>query len=66
MKGRNYFALSFLLAHKEAYFMLLEAILDRIIDDADRRILRELQRDSSRPVMQIAEAVGLSHASGLG
>ena len=33
-----------------------------LLDDADRRILRELQRDCSRTVTQIAEAVGLSHA----
>ena len=59
---RNCFAMFFVLAHKKAYFMLSEAVLDRIIDDPDRRILRELQRDSSRTVMQIAEAVGLSHA----
>jgi Lrp/AsnC family transcriptional regulator len=32
------------------------------LDLTDRRILRELQRDSSRPIAQIAEAVGLSHA----
>jgi Lrp/AsnC family transcriptional regulator len=32
------------------------------LDEADRRILRELQRDSSRPLTQVAEAVGLSHA----
>lgn len=36
--------------------------MDRMLDEADRRILRELQRDSSRPVTEIAEAVGLSHA----
>ena len=36
--------------------------MERILDDADRRILRELQRDSSRPVTAIAEAVGMSHA----
>lgn len=36
--------------------------MDRILDDADRRILRELQRDSSQTVTQIADAVGLSHA----
>ena len=36
--------------------------MDRILDEADRRILRELQRDSSRTVTEIAEAVGLSHA----
>lgn len=36
--------------------------LDKILDDADRRILRELQRDSSRPVTEVADAVGLSHA----
>ena len=36
--------------------------MEKVLDQADRRILRELQRDSSRPVAQIAEAVGLSHA----
>jgi len=36
--------------------------VQKVIDDADCRILRELQRDSSRTVTQIAEAVGLSHA----
>jgi len=36
--------------------------LNRIIDEADRRILRELQSDSSRTVTEIANAVGLSHA----
>lgn len=36
--------------------------MEKIIDKADRRILRELQRDSSRSVTQLAEAVGLSHA----
>jgi len=36
--------------------------LDKILDGADRRILRELQRDSSRPVTEVADAVGLSHA----
>jgi len=36
--------------------------MQKMIDGADRRILRELQRDSSRTVTQIAEAVGLSHA----
>lgn len=36
--------------------------VDKILDDADRRILRELQQDSSRTVTEIAEAVGLSHA----
>jgi Lrp/AsnC family transcriptional regulator len=36
--------------------------LDKILDDADRRILRELQRDSSRTVTEVADAVGLSHA----
>jgi len=34
----------------------------KIIDQTDRRILRELQRDSSRTVTEIADAVGLSHA----
>jgi Lrp/AsnC family transcriptional regulator len=32
------------------------------LDDADCRILRALQVDSSRPVSQLAEQVGLSHA----
>lgn len=32
------------------------------LDPFDRRILREIQRDSSRPVTQLAEAVGLSQA----
>ena len=36
--------------------------MDKILDGADRRILRELQRDSSRPVTEVADAVGLSHA----
>ena len=36
--------------------------MEKILDDADRRILRELQKDSSRTVTQIAEAIGLSHA----
>jgi Lrp/AsnC family transcriptional regulator len=36
--------------------------MDKVLDDADRRILRELQRDSARPVTEIADSVGLSHA----
>ena len=32
------------------------------LDEFDYKILRELQRDASRPVTQLAEAVGLSHA----
>jgi Lrp/AsnC family transcriptional regulator len=36
--------------------------MERSLDDTDRRILRELQRDSSRPMTEIAEAAGLSHA----
>ena len=36
--------------------------MDVSLDDADRRILRELQRDSSRPVTELSQAVGLSHA----
>jgi Lrp/AsnC family transcriptional regulator len=36
--------------------------MERDLDEADRRILRELQRDSSRSVVQVSEAVGLSHA----
>jgi Lrp/AsnC family transcriptional regulator len=36
--------------------------ISEILDEADLRILREVQRDSSRPVTQLAESVGLSHA----
>lgn len=36
--------------------------MEKMLNDGDRRILRELQRDSSRTVTEIAEAVGLSHA----
>jgi Lrp/AsnC family transcriptional regulator len=36
--------------------------MKKSLDDIDRRILRELQQDSSRTVAQIAERVGLSHA----
>ena len=36
--------------------------MNRFLDNPDRRILRELQRDSSRTVTEIADAVGLSHA----
>jgi Lrp/AsnC family transcriptional regulator len=36
--------------------------MEQDIDQYDRRILREIQRDSSRPVTQLAEAVGLSQA----
>lgn len=36
--------------------------MKKYFDDVDRRILRELQRDCSRSVSEIAEAVGLSHA----
>jgi Lrp/AsnC family transcriptional regulator len=36
--------------------------MSKLLDDSDRRILRELQRDSSRTVTDIAEAVGLSQA----
>jgi Lrp/AsnC family transcriptional regulator len=36
--------------------------MSQILDDFDRKILRELQKDSSRPVTQIAVAVGLSQA----
>jgi Lrp/AsnC family transcriptional regulator len=41
---------------------VLGAFMTKILDDVDRRILRQLQRDSSRTVAQIAESVGLSHA----
>ena len=36
--------------------------MEKILDEADRRILRELQRDSSRTITELADAVGLSHA----
>ena len=36
--------------------------MEKLLDNPDRRILRELQRDSSRTVTEIADAVGLSHA----
>lgn len=36
--------------------------MDANLDEADRRILREMQRDCSRPVTQLADAVGMSHA----
>ena len=42
--------------------MLRKEQMEKILDAADRRILRELQRDSSRPIAQLAEMVGLSHA----
>jgi Lrp/AsnC family transcriptional regulator len=59
----NIFAFLCRSSHKRAYFMLIAVDpLNKIIDDTDRRILRELQRDSSRTVTEIAAAVGLSHA----
>jgi Lrp/AsnC family transcriptional regulator len=33
------------------------------LDEPDRRVLRAIQRDSSRPVTELAETVGLSHAA---
>ena len=36
--------------------------MEKNLDETDRRILRELQRDSSRPLTEIAEAASLSHA----
>ena len=36
--------------------------MEHNLDEADLRILREIQRDSSRSVKQLADAVGLSHA----
>ena len=36
--------------------------MGNIIDSVDQRILRELQKDSSRPLTQLAAAVGMSHA----
>jgi len=42
--------------------MLREAGLEQSLDEFDCKILAELQKDASRPVTQLAEAVGLSHA----
>lgn len=36
--------------------------MEQSLDEFDCRILRELQKDASRPVTQLAETVGLSHA----
>jgi len=36
--------------------------MEQSLDEFDYKLLRELQKDSSRPVTQLAEAVGLSHA----
>jgi Lrp/AsnC family transcriptional regulator len=36
--------------------------MEQSLDEFDCRILREMQKDASRPVTQLAEAVGLSHA----
>lgn len=36
--------------------------MEQHLDEFDCHILRELQKDASRPVTEIAEAVGLSHA----
>jgi Lrp/AsnC family transcriptional regulator len=36
--------------------------LEQGLDEFDCKILKEVQRDASRPVTQLAEAVGLSHA----
>src|SRR4051812_41821579 len=43
-------------------YAIEDGLVQRLLDEADRRILRELQRDSARTVTEIAEAVGLSHA----
>lgn len=59
---RNFFALCAAYRDNGHNFCSARADLDKILDDADRRILRELQRDSSRTVTEIADAVGLSHA----
>jgi Lrp/AsnC family transcriptional regulator len=37
-------------------------MIEQKLDDFDLKLLREVQKDSSRPVTQLAEAVGLSHA----
>ena len=36
--------------------------MEQSLDEFDCKILSELQKDASRPVTQLAEAVGLSHA----
>jgi Lrp/AsnC family transcriptional regulator len=36
--------------------------MEQKLDEFDCKILSELQKDSSRPVTQLAESVGLSHA----
>ncbi|HEY8591297.1 MAG TPA: Lrp/AsnC family transcriptional regulator [Sphingomicrobium sp.] len=36
--------------------------MEQSLDEFDCKILGELQKDASRPVTQLAEAVGLSHA----
>jgi len=59
---RAFFAILHGLSHHPAYFMLIRTQMQKVLDSADRRILREMQRDSSRSVAQLAEAVGLSHA----
>lgn len=38
------------------------SVMAHELDSFDRRLLREIQRDSSRPVTQLAEVVGLSQA----
>lgn len=37
--------------------------MPHILDSIDRRMLRELQQDSSRPATELAEAVNVSHAA---
>ena len=44
------------------FYAVKDGLVQRLLDEPDRRILRELQRDSSRTVTEIAEAVGLTHA----
>ena len=36
--------------------------MEQKLDEFDCKILREVQKDASKPVTQLAEAVGLSHA----
>jgi len=36
--------------------------VEQSLDELDCKILHEVQKDASRPVTQLAEAVGLSHA----
>jgi Lrp/AsnC family transcriptional regulator len=49
-------------AARSIFYAIGGAKVEYLISEVDRRILRELHRDSSRTVTEIADAVGLSHA----